>query len=296
MKKVFITGSTGFIGSNLIKFLLTRYDEVHALVRQDSNLINQNAENLHIHYYDGSISSIINSLRKSKPDIVFHLASLFISEHKSEDIPSLINTNVLFPTQLLEAMSIAGVRNVINTGTSWQHYKSSSYDPVNLYAASKQAFEAILQYYINAHSFRAITLKLYDTYGKNDKRLKLINILKKASDSRNVLCMSPGEQLIDLVHVDDVVNAYAIAAERLLDDSNVSCEEYKISSGNAQTLKSIVNIYCQVTNKKININWGGRKYRDREVMQPCHPGAPLPNWRPKISLYKGFESIDDEVE
>jgi nucleoside-diphosphate-sugar epimerase len=63
-------------------------------------------------------------------------------------------------------MQAAGIRRLVNAGTTWQHYLGQVYDPVNLYAATKQAFEAILKFYTSTRDFQAITLELTDTYGR----------------------------------------------------------------------------------------------------------------------------------
>src|SRR4051812_1833664 len=92
----------------------------------------------------GSTERIVARLKACKPDVVFHLASLFVSDHRVQDVQNLVESNLLFGTQLLEAMAQAGVKRIINTGTSWQ-----CPHPFNLYAATKQAFESILGYYVS---------------------------------------------------------------------------------------------------------------------------------------------------
>jgi len=201
----------------------------------------------------------------------------------------LIRSNVLFGNQLLEAMKVSGVRFLINTGTSWQHYNNEDYNPVCLYAATKQAFEAILEYYVQACDIKAITLKLFDTYGPNDPRQKLFHLLNKAAMSGEPLDMSAGEQLIDLVHVDDVVDAYMIAAQRLLDGKVSVHEDYAVSSGCSLPLKELVALYSDATGWNVNVNWGARPYRFREVMRPWDKGRAIDGWRPKIALGKGLK-------
>lgn len=139
-----------------------------------------------------------------KPDVVVHLASLYLTVHNYDQIDDLIQSNVLFPTKLLEAMNINNVTKFINTGTSWQHYNSSNYDPVNLYAATKQACDDIVNFYTSAKGFSSITLKLFDTYGPEDNRGKLISLLDKLSITQEQLAMSPGEQITNSMHVHDV--------------------------------------------------------------------------------------------
>ena len=226
-----------------------------------------------------------------RPNVVFHLASLFLSQHETKDIEPLIQSNLLFGSQLLEAMRANNINNLINTGTSWQHYSNESYNPVCLYAATKQAFEAIIEYYIQACNFKVITLKLFDTYGPNDHRPKLIAMLNNAEKNNQPLDMSNGEQLIDLVHIDDVVDAFLMAAHRLLENQIFCHEMFAISSGNPIPLKQLVQLYIKATGKNIQVNWGARPYRMREVMDTWRSGARLEGWGPKIDLEKGMRLI-----
>ncbi|MDW7973330.1 MAG: NAD(P)-dependent oxidoreductase [Thermodesulfovibrio sp.] len=291
--RILITGATGFVGSNIARRLVKEGFDVHIVIRQTSNLelISDVKENLNIHIHDGTTEGIIEIVRLSNPEVVFHLASLFIVEHKANDIDNIIRSNILFGTQLLEAMKQIGIDKMINTGTCWQHFNNQDYNPVNLYAATKQAFEDILKFYVETTLLRVITLKLFDTYGPNDKRPKIINLLKKAAKENTVLEMSPGEQLIDLVYIDDVVEAYMIALDRLLNNKVKHHEVYAVSSGNPVSLRKIVEIYEEICGKKLNIQWGKRPYRIREVMTPWNRGAKLEGWEPKVSLYDGLKKI-----
>jgi len=228
---------------------------------------------------------------QSSPQVVFHLASLVLGDHESDDVSALVSSNILLGTQLLEAMANNGIKYLINTGTYWEHYENKKYSPVNLYAATKHAFQDILQYYSEAKGINAITLKLFDPYGPNDPRPKLLNLLVKITKTGEKLAMSPGEQKIDFVHIDDVVQAYIVAAQRLLEGEDAEHEVYGVASGHPITLKELVKIVEEVTKKKLNIEWGGRHYRGREVMWPWNGYKPLPMWKPKTRLGDGILSL-----
>ena len=162
----------------------------------------------------------------------------------------MIQSNILFGTQLIEAMTVNGVYSLINTGTSWQHFQNQPYNPVCLYAATKQAYETILAYYMEVSPLKVVTLKLFDTYGPNDPRRKLIPLLHEAAEKQHTLAMSPGEQLIDIVHIDDICNAFVVAADRIINNVIFSqWEEYAVSSGKPLLLKDIVKTYEAVTGK-----------------------------------------------
>ena len=292
--KALITGGTGFVGSNLVRKLVADGWDIHIVVRPDSKLdtLADVAERITVHRHDGSIEGMLGIFAEAKPGVVFHLASLFLSEHTSADISRLVGSNVLFGTQLLEAMAAHGVTKIVNTGTSWQHYENKKYSPVNLYAATKQAFEDILQYYVEAKGLQAITLKLFDTYGPNDPRPKLFHLLEKIAREGTSLAMSPGEQMIDLVHIDDVVQAFLMAAERLMAGESQGHEQYGVSSGKPMKLRDIVGTYSTVTGCKLAINWGGRPYRNREVLETCGNLKALPKWSPLICLERGITDIN----
>src|SRR5450759_134006 len=163
MHVALITGATGFVGSHLVQKLVQDGWQVHIVTRKDS-LLPDKPEFAHVfcHAHNGTTEEMVRLVGDVKPHVAFHLASLFLSQHDTKDVEHLILSNVLFGCQLLEALKINGVNCIINTGTSWQHYENQSYSPVNLYAATKQAFEVLMQYYIEANNLKAITLKLFD--------------------------------------------------------------------------------------------------------------------------------------
>lgn len=297
-KRALVTGSTGFIGSNLVRRLVSEGWETHVLIRPTSDFdqIEDIKNKINFHYYSGEVESLVNIIKEIKPTVVFHLASLFLANHSSEDIDRLISSNILFPAQLIEAMAKNDCRNLINTGTSWQHYNSNEFNPVNLYSATKQAFEDILAFYIKAKSIKCITLKLFDTYGPKDSREKLIKTLINISASGETLSMSPGEQQIDLVYIDDVVDAFILAAHRLMQGKVSSHEQYSVSTGAPISLRDLVNILSEVFVRPINVAWGARPYRPREVMVPWVGGVWLDGWYPKFTLDKGLRLIKESSQ
>jgi len=292
-KIALVTGATGFVGSHLTNRLVSEGWKVHVILRPSSTLrqLDSIKDKLVIHKHDGTMKDMLVLMELVKPDIVFHIASLFCAEHNPDHVSSLISSNILFGAQLVEAMVYHGVKRLINTGTSWQHYKNSDYNPVNLYAATKEAFETILQFYIETRTMNVITLKLFDVYGPGDFRPKLFALLNKARIQNKPLAMSPGEQLINLVYIDDVVQAYLIA-ERLLRECKVlGHQRYAVSSGNPVRLRDVVRTYEDVANVKLPLRWGGRPYRNREVMDTWSKGVPLPGWEVKTNLKDGIRKV-----
>lgn len=291
-----LTGATGFIGGNLARALLKDGWNLHIIVRSGSRLatLEDVMSQIQIHTHDGSTEQLCKIVADCSPDIVFHLSSLFLAQHSTSDIEQLLRSNVVFSTQLTEAMVQAGCWRFINTGTSWEHYENCQYNPVNLYAATKHAFEAILEYYLKTTALKAITLKLFDTYGSSDPRVKLFTLLRKVVENGNSLAMSPGDQLIDIVHVDDVVRAYLMAADRLFTEVVSMHERYAVSSGNLLPLRALVELYSKTTGQILPIEWGAKPYRQREVMIPWQDGKPLPGWKADVDLVEGIGRMERE--
>lgn len=289
-----VTGATGFIGSHLSRYLHGEGWDVAIVTRvgTDISVLGDLADRFAVHRHDGTTEGMSAIMNTARPNVVFHLASLFLSDHRVDQVEPLIRSNILFGTQLLEAMTDAGVRLLVNTGTGWQHFGNRQYDPVNLYAATKQAFEDVLRYYEETASVRAVTLKLFDTYGPGDRRRKIFTLLREASDKNEPFAMSPGGQQIDLVYIDDVLSAYVEAARRLLAGEGGKQESYVVTSGAPIVLRDLVDAYLRIAGRHLTVRWGGKPYRRREVLSPWKAGKPLPGWRPIIGLEEGIQRME----
>lgn len=291
MNRVLVTGATGFVGSNLVKCLINKRCKVFALVRPTSKVDELIKNGVEIIVFEKNVSLLVNLIKNIKPDVVFHLASLFITEHTPNQVSDLINSNVLFPTLLVEALVNADVQNFVNIGTIWQHYKhdNQEYLPVNLYSATKQAFVDILRYYIEASGLKVVNLKLSDTYGPNDSRKKLLNLLKESHLYGAEVDLSPGEQMIDLVYISDVVRAIFMAGKRLLDLEDIAYEEYSVDTKQPIKVRDLVKLFEDIAGVKLNVRIGAKPYRKREVFMPWNMGKWLPGWEPQISLAQGLK-------
>ena len=282
--KIFLTGANGFIGSHLKNFLEKDGDEVFSCYR-DKKFAGKND-----FIYEEKINNLINFFKKIKPDMVIHLGALFISEHKSHDVEPLISSNIKFTNYILEAMSKSGCDKIINTGTSWQNYKNNYYSPVSLYAATKQASLDILYYYHKVHNINYINLKLFDTYGPNDKRKKLFQLLLSHNNKSKKLKMTGGNQKNNLTHVFDVCRANNITKKILYSKKNCSLE-YAVASSKNIKLKNLVNKFIKLNKLKINIGWGEKNYRKIEVFEPWNNYKIVPRYKPQYDLDDGLKSL-----
>ena len=293
-----ITGGTGFIGSHLAKRLCDAGTDVTLLLRETSSTQQLEALGIanqtRLFRSELSTASIARVLSQEKPSVVFHLASRFVGQHVADDLDHLVNSNIGLGTRVLEAMDATAVRNIVTAGTAWQHYRQTDYCPVNLYAATKQAFVALAEYYSEACGTRALHLELPDTYGPCDPRKKLLHLLTKSAMSGTPLAMSPGDQRIDLVHVDDVTAAFAIAGASLVGESGNTCgmnRSYAVTSGTTISLRELVHVMEEVTGHALPVTFGARDYKPREVMDARTDTPCLPHWQAKVLLKEGLASL-----
>tara|TARA_B100001013_G_scaffold88269_1_gene48880 strand:+ start:387 stop:1292 length:906 start_codon:yes stop_codon:yes gene_type:complete len=290
-----LTGITGFIGRNLAKGLIDRGWEIHAIVREESNLgdLGNIKNNCSFHIHDGSTESMIDIHKKLKIDVVFHLASLYLANHKVEEVSELIRSNIQFSTQLLEGMLEGGSKKIINVGSYAQHNDSEEFNPFNLYASTKEAFQNILYFYHLAHGLSCLTLKLYDTYGPGDTRGKLINLITDSILEGSDLKLSEGDQLINISHINDIVKHFLKAEEYLSSLSEPSWEVFFVN-GESFTVKGLVLKLEKIIGKKFQGQLGGRSYREREIMSPVSPKNSLP-WKDEYSKTSIREGITELI-
>jgi len=281
---VLLTGGTGYLGRTLAGRLLGEGTAVHVIVRpgSDRTRLNGLPGAPVFHEHDGSIESLMKIVAKAAPSTVFHLATRYLREHAPTQIDGLVKDNILFGTQLLEAMRAAGVYRLINLGTSFQFYDSPTYRPLNLYAATKQAFEDIVAYYRDAYGLSAAMLILYDVYGPSDWRAKLMAAIRDAQARNTTLNLADADIVMDLVYIDDVVGALCHAAREGIEGG-----PYAISGAQRTTLGEVVRTFERVTGVPIAVNFGAYPVPARTPSEPW-VGEPLPGWRARVGLEEGI--------
>jgi nucleoside-diphosphate-sugar epimerase len=279
--RALVTGATGFVGGWLVRRLLADGWAVDALVRRDDVDLPAGVTRHRIPDVDGLIT-LVGDLQ---PEVCFHLATAFRGVHQPADIEEMVTANVGFGTALAEAVSAAGDCTFVNTGTVWQHFEARPYSPVSLYAAMKQAFSDVLQFYAEVHALPVVTLELTDTYGPGDTRAKLLPFLLQAARDGTTMEMTDGTQLIDLVHVEDAVGALLATA------AGTPGETYGATGGEAITLRELVTRFAAATGLTIDARWGVRPSRAREMLTPWMVSPPPPGWSPEVPLDVGLRGL-----
>lgn len=292
--KVLLTGGSGFIGTNLIKYFLKKEYQVGVILRSESKF-GFDFKNVSIYISDSKIDSLKLALEDFKPELVIHLATYYSYKVDSLNLDKMINSNISFGTHLLEAMVATGVQNIINIGTSFEHYNNEDYNPVNLYAAFKHSFQNILTYYVKSNQLNAITIKLFDSYGEGDSRNKIISLIRDSLNNGRLLKLSPGLQILDLLHVNDICSAIGIASKQLL-QGNIGLNKSYALSGERISLKDLVELMEQLAGRMANIQWAVYPYREREVMMPWSNFMKLPGWQHQIKLEEGIRAYLSEAK
>lgn len=288
-----ITGATGYIGSHLLKHLLSEGWKIHVVADPAFGYSNIQdvLDKIDVFEYQKDVVSLCDYFQKVNADVVFHLAAAVITNYNPEQVPVLIQSNVQFGTEILEAMKGSKTRIFVSTGSYWQNYNSEGYNPVDLYAATKEAFDQIIYYYVDAHRYKAVTLKLFDVYGEDDKRPKIWTLLREIAGTEKILDVSPGEQQLDLVHISDVCTAYECAYGYLKAFNGKIQKTFGVFTGERISLKQAIRTFEKYSSKTIHVNFGGRKYKDREVMNPISTLEKIPGWSPKVKPCQGIEKL-----
>lgn len=288
-----VTGATGFVGGHLARRLAREGWNVHAVVRRafDDPKVQALEGVASVHRHDGTTDNLAGIVARAAPAIVFHLASRFVAEHQAADVEPLVRQNLVFGAQLLDGMRAAGVTRIVNTGSAWQHYDNRDYSPVSLYAATKQAFVDLLVYFVEARDFRAITLELTDTYGPHDLRHKLIPIMLDAERNGRELSMVRGETPLDFVHVDDAVEAFVVAARRLMDAVGGGHDVFAVRGTTPVSARDLFDVWARARGISVRARWGELPQRPRAVFEPWTQGTVLPGWAPRVSLHEGLRTL-----
>jgi nucleoside-diphosphate-sugar epimerase len=293
--RALITGGTGFLGRHLARQLRETEWDVGVLVRSGSRATHVDtlrAAGCEPLVIEDSTASVSARVGEFGADVVFHLATRFVGEHAAGDIGPLVESNVLFGTRVLEGIRTAGRGAFICVGTRWQHFENAEYNPVSLYAATKQAFEEVARYYAEVARIPVLALHLTDCYGPGDERRKLLDRLLEVQRSGESLRMSPGGQSIDLLHVSDAVRALEIAGRRVAAQPGASTlERFAARSGRSLTLRELVALVERVRGAPVAIEWGANPYRARETFGAWTWGTVLPGWAPAITLEDGVRSL-----
>ena len=123
-----------------------------------------------------------------------------------------------------------------------------------------------------------------------------MNLLIKNSKTKEILKMSPGKQIMEITYIDNIVDFYfrMISLLQSQDASALSGRSFSPKAKERLTLEELVNIFEEEIGQKLNIEWGGSPYRNREVMIPWENSESLSGWEEKTSIREGIKKFLNE--
>ena len=261
-KRILVTGVSGFIGQHLLFRLLKQNDAVYGILRKSkknkkfANKVVYKHKNFYPIFFK-KINELNFKLKKIKVNILINLATQYLKDHKFSEMIKLINSNILFTTAVIEALPKNNMRKFINLSSMMLHNNSKNYEPQNLYSATKKAFIDILRFYeIKYKNIKFFNLTIYDTFGLNDKRIKVIpEIIKKYKLNKIVKIYSKKLEL-NLLSVNDVCQGIEILIKK-----PIPAGQYKIMSKKFTNIEKLIiktnkklkrKIKYRITNQKVN--------------------------------------------
>lgn len=296
MKRVLITGVTGYIGSQLAQRLSAEC-AVYGLVRQPLNetyLTPELQRNITLLPYDNSGESVIAALEASRPDVVYHLAACYTTAHDIQTIPKLISSNLTFGAYLLEAMYVVSCQRLVYATTVTTHYTGFEYQPLTLYAATKQTFSDFAAYYTGLGKTSAAAVALSDTYGPCDQRPKVLNLIRQSILTGTPLDLTSGRQIYDAVYIDDVVQGFIQAAVSL-ESTDIAHHFFQLSALEPKSLRNTVELMLRVNHLNFQANWGGRPDPDYIPEAPLRIFPAPPGWKPLVILEEGLRRFWEDT-
>lgn len=298
-KNVLVTGATGFIGSHLVKRLVTEGAQVSALIMPECSLGPIAAFSDHINIIQADIANLDSlqaALVLEKPDIVFHLAACVDVRRDWDCVPLMINNNLVGTVNLLHVLKDRQIDLMINIGSSEEYGDASTPQsetnrelPVSPYSFSKVAAVYLCQMAARAFSFPVVTARLFPVYGPGQNTGMFIPSAIMKLLSHEEFRMSQGEQIREFNYVDDVVEALI---QLSFCDDDIVGSVINVGNGIPYKIIEVIDTIKSLIDDNACIQVGALPYRVGEVMESYCDNSLLKcltGWEPQFSLGKGLE-------
>lgn len=290
-KRVLVTGATGFIGQHLVKSILKDGHSV-AIIARDVKKAKDFFEDS-VAYIGFKDNVFDDQLEEFNPEVVVHLASLSTSSDKKDDIVDLINSNILFVALLLDRLKELNIKLFINAASfSEYHDNNGILNPTYFYSATKTSARHMIDYYTKAYDIKFINTVLYSVYGAKAKSKKVIDYLCDSLASKDTVAMSEGLQVLDFIHIEDVVNVYLLILKKYEHLEN-SFYQFDVGTGIGHNIREVKDELEKISKKSSNISWGtvvSRKRNTTLAIANAEPAKEILGWSASISLHDGLES------
>ena len=271
-KKIFITGGLGFIGFNIIEFLIKK-NYLGEIIIYDNNSISNNRALKSLSTLS-NVSIVIGELldyKKTKSsmqgsDIVIHLAA---NSDISKGVfnPSIDFDNTIVATKnVLTSMLENEITQIVFPSGSGVYGDVDNINipeeygpliPVSHYGASKLSAEALISSFVYMHDFTALIFRFANVIGPSQTHGVAYDFIRKIiknSDELNVL--GNGTQLKSYIHVDDIISGIIIALEKSFEKLQI----YNLSTDDAITVKDIAKLVISKMGNNTKIIYGNTNY------------------------------------
>jgi nucleoside-diphosphate-sugar epimerase len=302
MATALVTGGTGFIGSHLVRRLLTEGVRVHLFIRPESSYWRIRDILAKVTLWQGNLldpTAVQHCLQGSNPDVIFHLAGT--TEGRSIDpqlsqLETSIDTNIKGTLNLIQAVhqSKLGVQCLIRTGGLEEYgtgaapyHEAQREQPVSPYSASQVAtthYCQMLQPYL---SFSVVTVRLALVYGAAQSTRFFIPSLITHCLKGQDFAMTSGAQTRDLIYVDDVVTALLKTART----PGLNGEIINIGTGIGHPIRDVAQKILKLTQADIDLKIGDTSSRTAEIQQlycQIDKARELLGWLPTTDLDTGL--------
>jgi CDP-paratose synthetase len=295
MERLVITGATGFIGQNLLPEIIKQFPEIKILTL--NKYVDEAMEMFPFNQCEHVKGLPNETIKRFRPEVAFHLATFTTAENSYDLIKPLVDTNITFGAELLSILSdCADFKLFVNTG-SFSEYTSGAgkINDAYLYSATKSAFRVFLEYYSRLKGFKYITATPYSVYGGKPTIKRLIDYLIESINAENPVSMTGGEQILDFIHVRDVISFFMLVLNNpTLFELLKNGEEFHLGTSTGTSMKDLASIVEEISGRKCNILWGGRPYREQDIMYAVAPttkNRELINWSANIPLKEGISIL-----
>lgn len=262
--KILITGSCGFIGTNLCLQLLNNTnniiygvdnytDNYNILFKKENNEELKKYKNYH--FYNENIlgTTLIANI---KPDIIIHLASIPGVRKSLQEPLYYIENNISAFVYLLEECKKHNISKVVYASSS-SVYGTNSVVPFsetdeidNLrssYACSKKCMEVYGKYYNDVFGIKTIGLRFFTVYGERGRPdMAPYMFVKNISENKEIKQFGNGSSYRDYTYVKDIISGVT----SIIDGNGRWGEIYNLGNGNPISLTEFIRLCEKVTNKK----------------------------------------------
>jgi len=299
-----MTGSSGFIGANLARRLLLDGHDVYLIVRPGFNpwRITDIRESVHLYEVDlRDAARLEQTIRQVAPQWVFHLAVNGAYSWQN-NVADIMQTNFQGTVNLVEACLKIGFETLVNTGSS-SEYGLKNYapaetewlEPNSYYAVSKASATLYCRFAAQHFGVQIPTLRLYSVFGPLEDRKRLLPTVIISGLHHTLPPLVEPEIGRDFVFVDDIVDAYILAA---MTQGKEAGPVYNVGSGVQTTIRQVVDYARQVLGIREAPQWGSLPNRGWDTTQwVANPEKIMKElgWLPRFSFEEGFNRMVDWI-